>query len=84
MVYGTSSPSVVASTMGFGSLLEEVRKRWFLLGIICVISLAKLHPQLGAKEGGSIGWALIGTVGVLRSGPAGPRGYILPWLNASL
>ena len=33
------------------SFLEEVQKRWFLLGIVAVITLAKLEPFLGAKGG---------------------------------
>ena len=39
------------SVMG---VLEEVRKRWFLIGVVAVISLAKMYPWFGAKGGGSV------------------------------
>lgn len=32
-------------------VLEQVRKRWFLFGIVAVISLANVFPPLGAKGG---------------------------------
>ena len=37
--------------MNITGVLAEVRKRWFLLGIIFVIVLAKLLPSIGAKGG---------------------------------
>lgn len=33
------------------NILTEVRKRWFLIGIVIVILMAKVAPQLGAKGG---------------------------------
>lgn len=32
-------------------LLERVRKEWFILGIILVITAAKLQPSIGEKGG---------------------------------
>ena len=37
--------------MGPSGLVQEVRKRWFILGVVLVITLAKLFPPLGAKGG---------------------------------
>jgi sodium/bile acid cotransporter 7 len=44
-------PQFSAVIMGFSGVLQEVRKRWFILGVVVVISLAKLFPLLGAKGG---------------------------------
>ncbi|XP_003383568.1 PREDICTED: sodium/bile acid cotransporter 7-A-like [Amphimedon queenslandica] len=33
------------------SLVEEIKKRWFLLSIVIVIAFAKIYPPLGAKHG---------------------------------
>ena len=33
------------------SLAEEIKKRWFLLSIMLVITLANVYPPLGAKNG---------------------------------
>lgn len=32
-------------------ILAHLRKRWFLLGVVAVIILAKMHPFVGAKGG---------------------------------
>lgn len=32
-------------------LLERLRKEWFILGIILVITAAKLEPSVGEKGG---------------------------------
>ena len=34
-----------------GRVVGEVQKRWFLLGIVLVITLAHLQPFIGAKGG---------------------------------
>lgn len=33
------------------SWLGEIRKRWFLVGIVGAIAAAKIYPPLGAKNG---------------------------------
>lgn len=33
------------------NVITEVGKRWFLLGLVAVIVLAKIAPHLGAKGG---------------------------------
>ena len=42
---------------GLEGILAHLRKRWFLLGVVAVIILAKIHPFVGAKggEGGGHG-----------------------------
>lgn len=49
-----SSPSTSTHERGMGldGILASLRKRWFLLGVVMVIILAKLYPYLGAKGGG--------------------------------
>ncbi|XP_064417654.1 sodium/bile acid cotransporter 7 isoform X2 [Latimeria chalumnae] len=32
-------------------LLDRIRKEWFIIGIVLVITLAKLEPSLGVKGG---------------------------------
>ena len=39
------------STMKGRSWLGELRKRWFLVGIVGAITAAKIYPLLGAKNG---------------------------------
>ena len=36
---------------GLEGILAHLRKRWFLLGVVAVIILAKIHPFVGAKGG---------------------------------
>ena len=40
--------------MGPLAVLQEVRKRWFIVGVVVVITLAKIFPPLGAKGGKSL------------------------------
>jgi hypothetical protein len=49
--YSRLSSQRVKILLTMKSFLEEVQKRWFLLGIVAVITLAKLGPFLGAKGG---------------------------------
>ena len=37
--------------VGLERILAHLRKRWFLLGVVAVIILAKIHPFVGAKGG---------------------------------
>ena len=39
------------SMAGLEGILAHLRKRWFLLGVVAVIILAKIHPFVGAKGG---------------------------------
>ena len=32
-------------------IVQRLRKNWFLLGVVCVITCAKLYPWIGAKGG---------------------------------
>lgn len=49
----TESAARAAVRMSIGGVLAQLRKHWFLIGVVAVITLAKLQPFLGAKEGGS-------------------------------
>lgn len=33
------------------NMLQRLRKNWFLVGVVCVITCAKLWPWIGAKGG---------------------------------
>ena len=33
------------------TMLQRLKKNWFLLGVVCVITCAKLWPWIGAKGG---------------------------------
>ena len=49
-----SDPSTLTHERSMGGLeriLAHLRKRWFLLGVVAVIILAKTHPFVGAKGG---------------------------------
>ena len=37
--------------MGPSAVLQELRKRWFIVALLVVITLAKIYPPLGAKGG---------------------------------
>ena len=59
-------------------VLQEVRKRWFILGVVVVISLAKFFPPLGAKGGTTqrqlLCWALNRGFGIFTTtGPLKPE-----------
>ena len=49
---------------GLEGILAHLRKRWFLLGVVAVIILAKIHPFVGTKGGegggGGRGWEGVG------------------------
>ena len=45
------SPKHSAAGIPRFSLVEEIRKRWFLLSIVIVIAFAKIYPPIGAKHG---------------------------------
>lgn len=44
------SPEHIAAAMG---MLDRLRKDWFILGIVLVITVAKLEPAFGVKGGKS-------------------------------
>lgn len=46
---------------GLEGILAHLRKRWFLLGVVAVIILAKIHPFVGAKGGEGGGGGSVGT-----------------------
>ena len=53
------SSSAHGRSMGLDGILASLRKRWFLLGVVVVIVLARLYPFLGAKGGGLDPWACL-------------------------
>lgn len=36
------------------NVIQKIKKNWFLLGVVCVITCAKLYPWIGAKGGKAI------------------------------
>ena len=40
--------------MATASVLTEIKKKWFLIGIVVVIALARAIPYIGAKNGNEI------------------------------
>lgn len=47
----TSTLTHERSMAGLERILAHLRKRWFLLGVVAVIILAKTYPFVGAKGG---------------------------------
>ena len=47
-------------------ILAHLRKRWFLLGVVAVIILAKIHPCVGAKGGEDMRGGGGGSIGTFQ------------------
>ena len=59
------------SAMALSVVLHEAKKRWFILGVVTVITLAKIFPPLGAKGGRhSQPWWALNRMASLRSSEA--------------
>ena len=55
------------------NMLQRIKKNWFLLGVVCVITWAKLWPWLGAKGGKQSGAAARDSQLLYIQGPLKPE-----------
>jgi len=54
------------------NMLQRIKKNWFLLGVVCVITCARLWPWLGAKGGEQSG-AVVLDLCISLQGPLKPE-----------